>query len=76
MIGLYESNVRQPSLNILIKLSAIYKVSYLILSDAYVKRNNTSDDEYDEDSLYDRFIQVFDGIGNFMKIVGILHIKQ
>ena len=38
-------------------------LSYLILIDAYVKRNNTSDDEYDEDSLYDRFIQVFDGIG-------------
>ncbi|MCI8973164.1 MAG: helix-turn-helix transcriptional regulator [Lachnospiraceae bacterium] len=27
MVGLYESNVRQPSLPILIKLAAIYKVS-------------------------------------------------
>jgi len=38
-------------------------LSYLVLIDAYVKRNNTSDDEDDEDSFYDRFIQVFDGIG-------------
>ncbi len=35
-------------------------LSYLVLIDAYVKRNNTSDDE---DSFYDQFIQVFDGMG-------------
>lgn len=37
-------------------------LSYLVLIDAYVKRNNTSDDEDDGDSLCDRFAQVFDGI--------------
>lgn len=36
-------------------------LSYLVLIDAYVKRNNTSDEE--ENSLYDQFTQVFDGMG-------------
>lgn len=34
-------------------------LSYIVLIDAYVKRNNTSDDE---DSLCDRFAQVFYGM--------------
>lgn len=38
-------------------------LSYLVLIDAYVKRNNTSDEEEEEDSLCDRFVQVFDGMG-------------
>lgn len=37
-------------------------LSYLVLIDAYVKRNNTSDDEDGEDSLCDRFKQVFVGM--------------
>lgn len=38
-------------------------LSYLVLIDEYVKRNSTSEDDEAENSLYDLFIQVFDGMG-------------
>ena len=38
-------------------------LSYLVLIDAYEKQHNTSDDDEEENSLYDKFTQVFDGMG-------------